>query len=333
MKRVDGKLVESRKYKGDENYNRIIIISDVHGLIEELDEFFKLIEEKYGDSIAYCLQLGDFFKGRNVLKGEKTFSFWKDTTIFSKYPFPIYCIKGNEDINIPENWYSGMLSLLPNMQEFYLDEFSLIPIHYFEESKEFYKKMGIKKLIKLPPSKYKGTQKFRPMFDYQPLEDHKVSTVLTDKSEIDFIASHNPPYGLLDKTRDYHTHKEINFTGNKFIRLIIDKRRPKIVLFGHNHYSNFQKFGDMLIISVDKFCRKIRTSEKIEPAKKTSKSKRKIKKTTKITKQQVQTGNDKNYFNYVLITRQPSETIVEMFSWNKLILKYHIQKQEIMTMK
>ncbi|MHA1821439.1 MAG: metallophosphoesterase family protein [Promethearchaeota archaeon] len=273
----------------DAKYNKILIITDVHGLINELFEFLDKIKKKYGDTIAYCVQLGDFFKGRNVLEGERTFTFWRDPKIFKNLPFPIYCIKGNEDINIPDEWWSGLLIPLPFLETFILDDFKAIAVDYIDETQEFFDEWGITN-IKLENEKQnfslhsrrnnkhnkspKSTKshelnigKFMgkiesitpaPKLTYSFTSDSKLKRMMEkDNAEIDFIFSHQPPYGYLDKTRDYESHQEIHNTGSIFVRILVDYKKPKVLFFGHNHYCNYEKFGDMLIISIDKFCRKI----------------------------------------------------------------------------
>ncbi|MCP4760799.1 MAG: metallophosphoesterase [archaeon] len=311
-------------------YDKILIISDIHGLIEELLNFLENIEKKH-PNIAYCLQLGDFFKGRNVIGGQKTFSFWKDLAAFENLPFPIFSIKGNEDINIPDDWWSGMLSLLPTEKKFLLDELKLIPISYFEESKEFIKSKGIKRFLSIRPPKKKKNNEYFPLFNYEPLENVAKPEILTSKEEIDIIATHVPPYGLLDKTRDYTTHKEIKYTGNKFTRLVIDKRRPKVVFFGHNHFCNYKMFGNMLVVSVDKFCRKIPVwADDDFLSKKPQKSNNRKK---KYSKSYSSDTKEKNMFSYCLIIRNENNYIIETYRRDRLVFQYDLNKRKILLSK
>ncbi|MHA1728303.1 MAG: metallophosphoesterase family protein [Promethearchaeota archaeon] len=305
----------------DQNiYDRILIISDVHGLIKELKEFLENMNKKY--KIAYVVHLGDFFKGRNVIENQKVFTFWKDTDFLKeKLPIPIYSILGNEDLNIPKEWWekSGII-LLPDKKEFIMDDFNVIPVNYFEEDKEFNSSMGIKKLIRIHSLKHK--QKYFSIFDYKPFKDQEetpVHNILTDKAQIDFIMAHAPPFGLLDKTRDAITHREIKFTGNKFTRLLVDKRRPKVVFFGHNHFANYSVFGKMLVISVDKFCRKYINWDNTN-------SDNKYNGTVPIMV-------EKNTFSYCLITKKPEMYVIEMFRRDKSVLKYDLLNQKIVFSK
>lgn len=305
-------------------YNKIIIIADPHGLVEELKEFLDKMYEVHGETIAYCIQLGDIWKGRNVINGEKTFSFWKDPTIFEKFPYPIYCIKGNEDVNIPEAWWKqGMISLLPNLEEFLIEDFKVIPIHFFEETQELYTKMGIKKIFHIKHAEKNKNNEYIPLLDYHTIKDQPVHPVLTSTQPIDFIISHVPPYGLLDKTRDALSHKEIRYTGNKLVRLIIDKRKPKVVFFGHNHFANYNLFGNMLVISCDKFVRKVpdwadeqyldldyKKNNRTHPIRENSK--------------------EKNLFSYCILIREGKKYFIEMYRRDRLIFKYDIELSKIL---
>ncbi|MBD3352053.1 MAG: hypothetical protein GF364_11255 [Candidatus Lokiarchaeota archaeon] len=323
-------MLEDDSFNSENKYDKILIIADPHGLINELKEFIGNMQELYGNTIAYCIQLGDFWKGRNVVFGKKTFNFWKDLTAFYDLPFPIYCIKGNEDINIPDEWWkSGMISLLPNLQDFMLEDFRVIPIDYFEEDPKFYKKMGIKKFVRLsPPPKFMQDQ-YYPFYDFEPRDDVEPHPVLTSEEPIDFVLSHVPAYGLLDKTRDAKTHKEIRFTGNKFIRLVIDRRRPKIVFFGHNHFANYQIFGDMLVISCDKFVRKIPAWADESYLSKKSRKRRHFKKKLK-DKSKKKDKDEKNLFSYCLIQKTEQGQILEMYRCDKLIFRYDINDKNIL---
>lgn len=315
-------------------YDKILIISDVHGLLEEMQEFFAELKENHGNTISYGIHLGDLFKGRNIVFGQKTFSFWKDLSLLENLPFPLYCTKGNEDINIPEDWWSrGNLVLLPDKEEFMLNDFRVVSINYIEhENREFFHKLGIKKIFRLKPEPIKG--KYFPMFDYKQLEHSQPAEILNSTNKVDFIFSHVPPFGLLDKTRDYATHREIKFTGSKFIRLIIDKRNPAVIFFGHNHFSNFATFGDLLVLSIDKFCRKIPIWADASTFF-TKKSRNLRLKSYTRDKSAKEKEKEKNIFSYCIIRRdQDQEThIIDMYRKNSLIFQYDLGKKKIIYQK
>ncbi len=293
-----------------DKYSRFLIVSDVHGLINEFSDFLKLMQKKYKDTISYCIQLGDFFKGRNVINNKKTYTFWKDLSVFKNLPFPIFSVKGNEDINIPETWYGGMLSVLPNLTEFRLDRFNTIPLHYFDEDGEKIREIGIEKLIRQNIPRKRNNNTYYPMFDATCEKESPIEPVLNSENPVDFIFSHVPPYGLLDRTRDAVTHKQIRNTGSKLLRLIIDKRKPRVAFFGHNHYCNYKFFGDMLVVSVDKFCRKI--PKKVNEGKTTKKNK------------------DVNGFSYIVITLKDESYVIEIFRRNRLVFQYDMKQHNIL---
>jgi len=301
----------------DENtdkYNRWLIISDVHGLIQEFIEFIRLMQKRYKDSISYCVQLGDFFKGRNVIQNKKTYTFWKDLSIFKELPFPIFSMKGNEDVNIPDTWYGGMLSVLPHLTEFQLDRFNSIPLHFFEENGEYIHELGIKKLIRHNRPRKKEENGYYPMFDCKYEQNSPISSILDSENSVDFIFSHVPPYGLLDRTRDAITHKHIRYTGSKLLRLLIDKRQPRVVFFGHNHYCNYKFFGDMLIVSVDKFCRKLPQNGdgSYNPNSKEF------------------NGEEIDGFSYCVISVKDESYLIEIFRRNRLVFQYDMFQHNIL---
>lgn len=59
---------------------------------------------------------------------------------------------------------------------------------------------------------------------------------------LDILISHCPPYGILDEVGISKRPRKI---GSKSLRDIIRKRKPKIVVFGHNHdrYGIEEKYG------------------------------------------------------------------------------------------
>jgi Icc-related predicted phosphoesterase len=294
-----------------DKYSRFLIVSDVHGLIDEFKEFLRLMQHKYKDTISYVIQLGDFFKGRNVINNKKTYTFWKDTKAFRDLPFPIFCVKGNEDINVPESWFGGMLSLLPNLTEFQLDRFNSIPLHFFEEDGEKIREVGVKKLVRLNLPRKRNKHSYYPMFDSTYEQESPIGALFSSDRPVDFMFSHVPPYGLLDRTRDAITHKHIRYTGSKLLRLIIDKRRPRVAFFGHNHYCNYKFFGDMLVVSVDKFCRKI-------PQKSSEDSKN------------LKYDKETNGFSYCVVTVKDESYLVEIFRRNRLVFQYDMLQQNIL---
>ncbi|MBN2157175.1 MAG: metallophosphoesterase [Candidatus Lokiarchaeota archaeon] len=301
-----------------DKYSRFLIVSDVHGLVKEFTQFLALMQKKYNDTIRYCVQLGDFFKGRNVIRNKKTYSFWKDTSIFKEFPFPIFSVKGNEDINIPESWWSGgMLSLLPNLTEFQLDRFNSIPLHYFEEDGEKIRELGVGKLIRLNMPRKRHKDEYYPMFNCTYEKNSPIAPILESDRPVDFMLSHVPPYGLLDRTRDAITHKHIRNTGSKLLRLIIDKRHPQVIFFGHNHYCNYKFFGEMLVISVDKFCRKM-------PYEFSSTNEY-----STITKK-VDSEEEVNGFSYCVVTEKEESYLIEIYRRNQLVFQYDMLQQNIL---
>ena len=148
------------------------------------------------------------------------------------------------------------------------------------------------------------------MFDATYEKDSPVESVLSSDKPIDFVFSHVPPFGLLDRTRDAVTHKQIRNTGSKLLRLIIDKRKPRVAFFGHNHYCNYKFFGDMLVVSVDKFCRKI--PKKIE----SGKSNKNVR--------------DVDGFSYIVITLKDESYVIEIFRRNRLVFQYDMKQHNIL---
>jgi Icc-related predicted phosphoesterase len=216
-----------------------------------------------------------------------------------------------------------------------LEEFKIIPVHYFDENKDTLRENGIKKIIHQKNHTRSGS--YSPLFDYIPTDEGRIPNILTNKGDIDFIMAHVPPYGLLDKTRDYSTHREIKFTGNKFIRLIVDKRKPNFVFFGHNHFCNYKIFNQMVVISIDKFCRKIPAWADDNYLDFNYKKKRKNeankarKKAYQRDRKEIQ--EEKNIFSYCLITKTDTVFKIEIYRKNVLVFQYDATKKKVIYSK
>jgi len=61
--------------------------------------------------------------------------------------------------------------------------------------------------------------------------------------ELDILLLHSPPYGIMDKV--CHSYSKSKNIGSKSLKERIDKVKPKIVVFGHNHneYGKIEQDG------------------------------------------------------------------------------------------
>ncbi|MHA1745361.1 MAG: metallophosphoesterase family protein [Promethearchaeota archaeon] len=208
------------------NFGKILIITDVHGRIKEMGDFFRyLIEEKH-ENIDFAIHLGDFWSGRNYIpeKGEQVRTEFHDLEYFDTLPFPVFHIRGNEDLTQDEaKWHLPNTWLMKNQESFHLNQWKVFPIDY----------------------QYPG----------EPGDTTPEHPDLSQEEGIDFILSHRPPYGLLDDTLHLATHKKLTLTGSPMVRHYYDTLRPALLLFGHFHYSNFQLTDNGLIVCFDKLIR------------------------------------------------------------------------------
>ncbi len=205
---------------------KILIITDVHGKIREMNQFFHYILEEKKEKIDFAIHLGDFWSGRNFepSKNEQVRALFEDLDYLGNFPFPIYHIKGNEDLAHPQKWWNNPNTWLMRDQEpFFIQDWKVLPIHYhdFEANEE------------------------------APLKHPEFS----EKDGFDIILSHRPPLGLLDDTLHYKTHSRLSNTGSPVIRKYYDAIKPSLFLFGHFHYSNFMEADYGLIACIDKLIR------------------------------------------------------------------------------
>ncbi|MCF2141519.1 MAG: metallophosphoesterase [Candidatus Lokiarchaeota archaeon] len=207
-----------------EKIGKILIISDVHAKIPEMTDFFHMMNEK--EDIDFAVHLGDFWSGRNFNPELKTQvkNEWHDLTYFEKFPFPLFHIRGNEDLTQPDDWWNfPKMHLMKDQEPFLLNGWKVLPIDY----------------------QYRGEE-----------TDNKARhPEFSEKDGFDMIFSHRPAYGLLDDTLHFKTHQKLSKTGSPMIRDYYDRICPPLMLFGHFHYSNFMQTDCGLIVCIDKLIR------------------------------------------------------------------------------
>lgn len=207
-----------------EKLGKILVVSDVHAKIPEMIDFFHMMKNK--DDIDFAVHLGDFWSGRNFVpeKGVQIKNEWHDVSYFEKLPFPLYHLRGNEDLTQPESfWKVSNMWLMKDQEPFYLNNFKVLPIDY----------------------QYRGEKS----------DDDPIHPEFNEEDGFDFIFSHRPPLGLLDDTLHFKTHKKLSGTGSPMIRKYYDNLCPSLFLFGHFHYSNFMQTDCGLIACIDKLIR------------------------------------------------------------------------------
>ena len=114
-----------------DNLGKILIISDVHAKIPEMIDFFYKIQEK--EKIDFAVHLGDFWSGRNYVpeKGTQVKNEWYDLPYFARLAFPLYHLKGNEDLTQPDFWWnSPNMCLMKNQEPFFLNDWKILPVDY-----------------------------------------------------------------------------------------------------------------------------------------------------------------------------------------------------------
>jgi Icc-related predicted phosphoesterase len=203
---------------------KILIISDVHGLVHQMNDFFHWILEEKKEKIAYVVSLGDFFKGRNFDGVEKTRHSFEDPEYFEELILPVFHLKGNEDLDIPENWFlSENTFLMKDQEPFGLGRYKCLPLYY----------------------QMRGEHG-----DEVPIHPE-----FSEEQNFDFIFSHRPPFGLLDHTLHLQTHRKLKQIGSPLVRAYVERLRPSVCFFGHLHFSNFMMYNDSLIVCIDKLIR------------------------------------------------------------------------------
>lgn len=84
------------------------------------------------------------------------------------------------------------------------------------------------------------------------IDDDNIKDRMSNMPEdVDFLLTHDAPYGVSDVCYDRYTGKK-RHEGNKAIRDIILEKRPKYNIHGHIHPSNheFETLGDTKVINV-----------------------------------------------------------------------------------
>ncbi len=208
----------------EQNDGKILVISDVHGLIPAMNDFFKWLVEDNKQKISYAVHLGDFWNGRNYNGRTQVRDEWIDLEYLDHLALPLFHIKGNADLQAPDSWWlTSRMCLMPEQRPFVLGNYKILPLDY-----------------KLNDEK----------------EDAPPAGGGYSERDIDFIFTHRPPYGLLDHTLHYQTHTKLKNTGSQMVRHYVDVLKPKLTLFGHFHYSNALETEWGLVASLDKLVRR-----------------------------------------------------------------------------
>lgn len=205
---------------------KILIISDVHARVKDMNEFFDWIINKKGEKIQFAVSLGDFWSGRNYYPhlGKQVRDFWTDLNYLEDLNLPIFHLKGNEDLDKPNHyWHSACMWLMKDQEIFNLDKYKVLPIHYLK----------------------------REQLDQKSAKHPEFS----DKDKFDILLCHQPPHGILDSTLHSGTHKIIKGTGSPLIRKYVDTIKPRLSIFGHIHFSNLEERPHGLVCSIDKLVR------------------------------------------------------------------------------
>ncbi len=206
-----------------EPYGKILFVSDVHGLIPQLFNLISFLIYEQKENIDFVVSLGDFWKGRNFNGEDIVRDHWNDREVFSSLNLNIFHIKGNEDQDIPDNFWTTTKNiwLMPNEKPFKANGLTLFPVYFTH-------------------------------YD----EKHDIAKDVHQYiNSIDILATHNPAFGILDNTLHYKTHEVIKSTGSMKIRKYLDELNPALHIFGHFHYSNFLKYKNTLVVCLDKMYR------------------------------------------------------------------------------
>ncbi|WP_371803440.1 metallophosphoesterase [Candidatus Lokiarchaeum ossiferum] len=249
-------------------HKKILVISDVHGKIPEMIDFMNMMINTKGEKIDFAVHLGDFWSGRNYdpRSGEQIRGEFQEFDLFKKLPMPLYCLRGNEDLIQPEDvWHLENLWLMDDQEIFKMNDWNVLSIDY----------------------QYPG----------EPSDSEPKHIDYSSKDEIDFIFSHRPPYGILDDTLHFKTHKKLKNTGSPMVRSYYDALKPSLFLFGHFHYSNFFQTDCGLVACLDKLVRL--------------------------------GGANQDEFKYSYALLDPFDQSLEVYWKNRLFFKYSILEQKL----
>ncbi|MBA7570120.1 hypothetical protein ES708_11867 [subsurface metagenome] len=89
----------------EQDNGKILIVSDVHGLVKEMNAFFHWLVKENGQKISYAVHLGDFWNGRNFNGKEQVRDEWTDLDYLDRLALPLFHIKGNADLQVPDAWW------------------------------------------------------------------------------------------------------------------------------------------------------------------------------------------------------------------------------------
>ncbi len=251
---------------------KILIITDVHGKIREMIDFMNILVKNKNEKIDFAVHLGDFWSGRNYdpNTGEQKKDEFSDLSFFKNLSFPLFLLKGNEDLIQPDNvWHSNNLWLMKDQESFILNNWTILPIDY----------------------QYPG----------EPSDENPKHNDLSKLENIDFIFSHRPPYGMIDDTLHYKTHKKLKNTGSPMVRKYYNLIKPSLCIFGHFHYSNYLMQDCGLIVGLDKLIRL--------------------------------GGSSKNEFRYSYALLDSFDQSLEVFWKNQRFFKYSILEQKMSNIK
>jgi Icc-related predicted phosphoesterase len=263
---------------------KILFISDVHGLIPEMIDFINWLLNYKKYNIAYAVHLGDFWSGRNYDGTQQIYNEFEDLECFKNLKIPLYLLKGNEDLETIDAWWeSNNIWLMKDQEPFNFDNYKVLPIDYHFRGEES---------DRIPK---------HPEFN--------------EGDEYDFILSHRPPYGLLDNTLHYQTHKKLTNTGSPVVRAYVDNIKPVITFFGHFHYSNYLIHDNRLIVCLDKL---IRVGRRPNHPRNSHNS---------------GSGRDNSNFRYSYALLDPSDQILEVYWKNRLFFKYSLLERKIIYLK
>src|SRR6056297_473488 len=118
---------------------KILVITDVHARIKEMNDFFNWLIDEKGEDISFAVHMGDFWGGRNYDGNEQVRLKLKLSAqeYFKKLRIPIFHLKGNEDLHVPPNyWVSSKSWLMKDQEPFKLGKYKVLPIYYHEKGTE-----------------------------------------------------------------------------------------------------------------------------------------------------------------------------------------------------
>ena len=221
-------------------------VGDVHGHIYTMLGLLQSWEQKHQQSLSFVLQVGDFEAHRDLddlmtmdapTKYKSLGDFKDFYTGKAEFPYPLWFIGGNHESY-------GFLARFPNGTEIahnfnYVGRVNAIELAGL-------KIVGVSgiyrpKLFELDRRPSVSEIEYSSNKDYIGFNQTEISRAM-DYEYADILLMHDWATGIISPTaltlfQQRYSNARYQEIGNEYARLLIEALQPKLVLFGHLHFS------------------------------------------------------------------------------------------------